>query len=57
MVKIYKEVFPRFKSSIFFQILKDRKISLKTNFKDLSRGQKMQFLLMLALASRPKILF
>ncbi len=57
MVKIYKEVFPRFKNSIFNQILKDRKISLKTNFKDLSRGQKMQFLLMLALASRPKILF
>ena len=57
MVKIYKEVFPRFKSSIFNQILKDRKISLKTNFKDLSRGQKMQFLLMLAVASRPNILF
>lgn len=57
MVKIYKEVFPRFKSSIFNQILKDRKISLKKNFADLSRGQKMQFLLMLALAARPKIMF
>jgi ABC-2 type transport system ATP-binding protein len=57
MVKTYKQVFPRFKSAIFNQILKDRKISLKTNFKDLSRGQKMQFLLMLALAARPKVMF
>jgi ABC-2 type transport system ATP-binding protein len=57
MVKVYKEVFPRFKTTIFNQILKDRKISLKKNFSDLSRGQKMQFLLMLALAARPKILF
>lgn len=57
MVKAYKEVFPRFKSTIFNQILKDRKISLKKNFSDLSRGQKMQFLLMLALAARPKVMF
>jgi ABC-2 type transport system ATP-binding protein len=56
MVKIYKEVFPSFKGTIFNQIMKDRKISLKKDFKDLSRGQKMQFLLMLALAARPKIL-
>jgi ABC-2 type transport system ATP-binding protein len=56
MVKAYKQVFPRFKSSVFNQILKDRKISLKKNFSDLSRGQKMQFLLMLALAARPKVM-
>jgi len=57
MVKIYREVFPRWSNKVFNQILKDRKISLKKNFSDLSRGQKMQFLLMLALASRPKVLF
>jgi ABC-2 type transport system ATP-binding protein len=56
MVKIYKSVFPRFNTQIFNDILKDRKISLKKDFKDLSRGQKMQFLLMLGLAAQPKLL-
>ncbi len=56
MVKIYKSVFPLFKTQIFNEMLKDRKISLKKDFKDLSRGQKMQFLLMLALAARPRVL-
>lgn len=57
MVKIYKSVFPRFKSSFFNQLLKERKFSIKKNFAELSRGQKMQFMLMLGLASKPKIMF
>ncbi len=56
MVKCYREVFPRWSNKIFNQILKDRKFSIKKNFAELSRGQKMQFLLMLALAARPKLL-
>lgn len=57
MVKIYRTIFPRFDSKMFNEILKERKISLKKDFKDLSRGQKMQFLMMLGLAARPKIMF
>lgn len=56
MVKIYRSVYPRWSNTIFNQILKDRKISIKKQFGDLSRGQKMQFLLMMALASRPKLM-
>lgn len=56
MVKIYRSVFPRWSNKIFNQTLKDRKFGLKKNFADLSRGQKMQFLLMIALAARPKVL-
>lgn len=57
MVKIYKGIFPKFKSSVFNQMLKDRKISVKKKFADLSRGQKMQFMLMLGLAANPRIMF
>lgn len=57
MVKIYKSIFPRFKNSVFNQMLKDRKFSIKKNFSDLSRGQKMQFMLMLGLAACPKVMF
>jgi ABC-2 type transport system ATP-binding protein len=56
MVKIYRKVFPRWDNKIFNQFMKDRKISLKKNYADLSRGQKMQFLLMLGLAARPKLM-
>lgn len=56
MLKVYRQVYPRWSNQIFNQILKDRKISLKKQFGDLSRGQKMQFLLMMALASRPKVM-
>lgn len=57
VIKIYRSVFPRWSNQAFNQMVKDRKFSLKKSFQDLSRGQKMQFLLMVALASRPKILF
>jgi ABC-2 type transport system ATP-binding protein len=56
MVKIYRTVFPRWSNKIFNQILKDRKFSIKKNFSELSRGQKMQFLMMIALSARPKLL-
>lgn len=57
MIKIYRSVFPRWDNKIFNQCLKDRKISLKKNFSELSRGQRMQFLLMVGLAARPKMMF
>jgi ABC-2 type transport system ATP-binding protein len=56
MVKIYRQVFPNWSNKVFNQILKDRKFSIKKQFSDLSRGQKMQFLLMMALAANPKIM-
>jgi ABC-2 type transport system ATP-binding protein len=57
MIKVYRYSFPRWSNKIFNQILKDRKISIKKKFFELSRGQKIQFLLMVALASQPRILF
>jgi len=57
MVKIYRSIYPRWNNSVFNQMLKARKFSIKKQFKDLSRGQKMQFLLMVALAAKPKVLF
>jgi ABC-2 type transport system ATP-binding protein len=57
MIKIYREVFPHWSNELFNQMVKARKFSIKKQFSELSRGQKMQFLLMVALASRPKILF
>ncbi len=56
LVKSYRYVFPRWDNKIFNKIATDRKISLKKTFKELSRGQKMQFLLMMAFAARPKLL-
>jgi ABC-2 type transport system ATP-binding protein len=56
MMTHYRKVFPRWSDQIFNEILKERKFSIKKNFMDLSRGQRMQFLLMVALASRPKLL-
>lgn len=56
MVAIYREVFPRWSNEIFNEVLKDRKFSIKKQFNDLSRGQKMQFMMMMALAARPKVM-
>ncbi len=55
-IKAYREVFPKWKNDVFNKILKDRKISLKKTFSDLSRGQKMQFMLMVGLAANPKVM-
>lgn len=57
MLKHYREIFPNWNNEEFNRLLKSRKFSINKNLSDLSRGQKMQFLLMMALASRPKILF
>jgi ABC-2 type transport system ATP-binding protein len=56
MMKTYRRVFPKWSNAIFNQILKDRKFSVKKFYSDLSRGQKMQFLLMVGLAANPKLL-
>jgi ABC-2 type transport system ATP-binding protein len=56
MVKIYRTVFPRWDNKVFNQHLKERKISLKKSYAELSRGQKMQFLLMVGLAANPKVM-
>lgn len=56
MVKLYREVFPKWDNKIFNEHLRARKISLKKNYSELSRGQKMQFLLMMGLAAKPKLM-
>jgi ABC-2 type transport system ATP-binding protein len=56
VVKIYRNVFPKWSNEIFNQIMKDRKLSMKKLYSDLSRGQKMQFLLIVGLSSRARIL-
>lgn len=56
MLAIYREIYPRWSNEFFNQMLKARKISIKKQFSELSRGQKMQFLLMVGLASQPKIM-
>lgn len=56
MAKIYRTVFPRWDNKVFNNCVKARKISLKKHYAELSRGQKMQFLLMLGLAANPKML-
>lgn len=56
MLAIYREIFPKWSNEIFNYMLKSRKISIKKQFSELSRGQKMQFLLMVGLASQPRIM-
>lgn len=55
-IEIIKEEIPDWDQAYFNQMLDERKIDLKKRFKDYSRGQKMQLVLMLSLASRPKVL-
>ena len=56
MIKVYRHVFPRWSNKAFNQMMKDRKFSVKKNFSELSRGQKMQFLLMVGLAANPRLM-
>lgn len=56
MVSIYRNIYPKWSNEIFNEILKHRKFSVKKQFSELSRGQKMQFMLMMALASQAKVL-
>lgn len=55
-LKIYRSIYPKWSNSTFNKMLKDRKLSLKKKFSSLSRGQKMQFLIMVALAANVKTL-
>ena len=51
-----KHSIPNWNQEFFNKMAKDRKISLDRHFQFYSRGQKMQLLLMLALASNPNVL-
>lgn len=55
-IDIFKESIPNWDQLFFNRMLKDRKIKLDKNFQDYSRGQKMQIGLMMALASKAKVL-
>ena len=39
MVKVYREIFPKWSNKTFNELIKDRKFSLKKDFSDLSRGK------------------
>lgn len=52
----YKEFYPYFDMKLFIKMAKDRRFDLTKSFQEYSRGQKMQFTLMLVLSINPKIL-
>lgn len=54
--KNFSKLFPRWHHEFFEQMVKDRKIDLKRNYHQYSRGQKMQLNLMMALAACPEVL-
>lgn len=55
-IEILKEQIPLWDQNLFEQMVTDRKINLEVNFQNLSRGQKMQVVLMIGLASKAKVL-
>ena len=55
-IDLLKEGIPKWDHGFFLKMVQDRKIDLKKNFQNYSRGQKMQVALMIALASRSPIL-
>lgn len=55
-LKYYRSVFPRWSNQNFNKMLKERKFSIKKNFAELSDSRKIELLIMMALASRPKII-
>ena len=55
-IKLFQENNSNWSQDKFDYLIKARRFDLKRNFQDLSRGQKMQFNLMMALASNPKAL-
>jgi ABC-2 type transport system ATP-binding protein len=57
MIPIYREVYPNWRQAVFDELLRDRRFSLNKQYAELSRGQRIQFLLTLALAARPEVLF
>ena len=52
----FKEFFPRWHESFFRQMVKDRQLDLTRHYLQYSRGQKMQFNLIVALAACPEVL-
>lgn len=54
--EFFKELFPRWDESFFKLMIKSRKFDLDKFYHQCSRGQKMQFNMMLALAAGPKLL-
>lgn len=55
-LKFYATLFPNFKMKWLMECADQRNINLNLNFSKLSRGQKMQILLLSQLARNPKIL-
>lgn len=55
-LKIYRTIYPHWSNATFNKILKGRKISLKKKYSSLSRGQRMQFFIMVALSTNVKVL-
>lgn len=55
-VKGFREFFPHWHEEHFQQMIKDRKLDLNRHYHQYSRGQKMQFNLILALAAKPEVL-
>lgn len=53
-ITVYKEVFPHWDDTYFNQLVRERRLDLNSFFSALSRGQKTQFFLCMALASQAK---
>jgi ABC-2 type transport system ATP-binding protein len=55
-IHLLKKEIPKWDDEFFNKMVKDRKINLKNNYQNFSRGQKMQIALMIGLASNASIL-
>ncbi len=55
-VQRFRNLFPQWHESFFQSMVKDRRLDLTKNYNQFSRGQKMQFNLMIALAASPELL-
>ncbi|MFZ4714254.1 MAG: ABC transporter ATP-binding protein [Bacteriovoracaceae bacterium] len=52
----YQEFYPYFDMKMFTRLVKERRFDLNKKYQEYSRGQKMQFILMLSLSIGPKLL-
>ncbi len=55
-ISLLSQKIPRWDQQFFEEMVLDRKMNLKQNFQDFSRGQKMQIVLMMAMASNAPVL-
>ncbi len=55
-VKKFRNLFPNWHEQFFQTMVKDRRLDLTKNYNQFSRGQKMQFNLMIAMAASPELL-